>query len=148
MAHVASLLSHREHSSRGADIGHAAPRFDLGQRSSIEVRMFRPFLTVLAVLAISAGTAHAQSSPLGVLDPCRSAGDALPDLEKRKQRLERDVGGLVKKLNEIKDAAKGDARVAALQKTMRTSREALLDVAFRIECARAKAAPPLETMVK
>jgi esterase/lipase superfamily enzyme len=109
--------------------------------------MFRPFLALLAAMMFSAGAAQAQSGPLGV-ETCRNAGDALPDLEKRKRRLESDVGDVQRKLGAIKDAAKGDARVAALQKTMRTSQEALLDVAFRIECARAKAAQPLETIVR
>ena len=113
--------------------------------------MYRLFLTVLAALALSAHALQAQQpqqpNPLAIPAPCRTAADeALPELEKRKQRLEREVAQTQDKIAAIKDASREEAR-KALQTTLRGSQENLLKVVFQIECARAKAETSPEPVV-
>jgi esterase/lipase superfamily enzyme len=111
--------------------------------------MTGPFLVLLALLLVASADARAQSNVLPALAPCQGAGEALPDLEKRKQRLEQEVAEAQKKLSAAKDAPKDDARALALLKAVRTGQESLLDVALRIECARAKAEQqPGEVLIK
>ncbi len=102
--------------------------------------MYRSFLGLVAALALAAGAARAQQPhPFAVPEPCRAAAnEALPELLKRKQRLEREVAQAREKIAAIKDASKGEARKAA-ETTLRGSQEDLLKMVLQIECARAKA---------
>jgi esterase/lipase superfamily enzyme len=111
--------------------------------------MYRPVLALVAALALGAAAVRAQQVPsLEVPAPCRvGTNEALPELEKRKQRLEREVAQVREKASAIKDVPKGDARVSALEKTLRTNQEDLLKVVFQIACTRAKAQLAAEPVV-
>jgi esterase/lipase superfamily enzyme len=103
--------------------------------------MYRQFLVFVAGWALIVGAAQAQQlNPSAIPEPCRVASsEALPDLEKHKRRLEREIAKAQEKITAVKDAPKGDARVATLKKSLRGSQEGLLKVVFQIECAHAKA---------
>jgi esterase/lipase superfamily enzyme len=85
--------------------------------------MFARFLLFLGILTAAAGIGSSQ--PAGdyrLPDPCRAtAAEGLPALQKRKQRLERDI-------------ARSGARDKADAKTLTKSQEELLGVLFQIEC--------------
>jgi esterase/lipase superfamily enzyme len=91
--------------------------------------MYRLYPLLLAALTLGTGLAQAQSPPANsiVPDVCRSASqEALPALETRKQRLDRDIQRLE------------SAKKPAQDKALRTSQEELLQVTFQIECVRAQ----------
>ena len=93
--------------------------------------MFRLSLLLFAVLALGAALAQAQQqpNPLSIPEPCRvSTQKSLPELEKRRQRLESEVADG----NSIKSGKPAD------KKRLRASQEELLRVMFQIECARAQ----------
>jgi hypothetical protein len=102
--------------------------------------MYRLFLFLLAASALGASLVKAQQpNPFAIPEPSRVAStDALSELEKRRQRLERDVAQTQEKIAAVKDASKADARLVALVKAARSSQEDLLKVTFQIECARAR----------
>jgi esterase/lipase superfamily enzyme len=89
----------------------------------------------LGFIAAAASIANSQSPAVSNLpEPCRAGAPmALPKLEKRKERLEREI-------------AKSGKRDDAEAKTLSKSRQELLQVLFQIECAklrgRAAAVPP------
>jgi esterase/lipase superfamily enzyme len=84
--------------------------------------VFRRFLPLAVLLIAAAGVAAGQSPPdSGLPEPCPAAGvaESLPALEKRKQRLERQL------------------RRSFRAKTVRKRQEELLGVIFRIACLEA-----------
>jgi esterase/lipase superfamily enzyme len=98
--------------------------------------MYRLCLLLFAAFAFGAGAVHAQEpNQLSIPEPCRvTSTEGLPALEKRKQRLERNVASATK------TASKNNARAGAQEKTLRANREELLQVMFRIECVRTQLA--------
>jgi esterase/lipase superfamily enzyme len=98
--------------------------------------MLRSFRLVVGALILSAAPAQAQSFlEWAKPEACQQDGPAvaLPDLEKRRQALERDIARQAAAENPKRKDAKAEAGAA----TLRGSQEELLDVLMRIECVRA-----------
>ena len=109
-------------------------------------RMFDRLLLFFALLCLGATLAQAQPSPRRPMpEACQaSSADALPELEKRRQTLERDIARQtteVERVSKSKDGKAGgggaDARTKDLRESLRLRQEDLLEVLFRIECVRA-----------
>jgi len=103
-----------------------------------------PLFFIALVLGVT--PAWAQPSPRWPIpEACRmdSAG-ALPELEKRKLSLERDVARQsvavegISKRKDGKAGADADARAKGLRQNLREKQEELLEILFRIECVRAE----------
>ena len=113
--------------------------------------MFDRQLLFFGLLCLGATLAQAQPSPRRPMpEACQtSSAYALPELEKRRQTLERDISRQtteVERVSKIKDGKAGgsgaDARTKDLRENLRLRQEDLLEVLFRIECVRAAGEMP------
>ena len=110
-------------------------------------QMFGRLLLSLSALGVGTALAYAQPSPQRPLpEACQAASaEALPELEKRRQSLERDVArqtAAVERTSKDKEGRSGaDARAKELHQGLRARQEDLLEVLFRIECIRAQPEP-------
>jgi esterase/lipase superfamily enzyme len=99
--------------------------------------MLTRFLLALAALCLGASIASSQSRPtgdLGLPPPCRAkAAEDLPALEKRKERLERQIA---------QARAAKPAEEEAGAKELSKSQAALLDVLFQIQCQQMRQRTP------
>ena len=100
--------------------------------------MFARILLFLLLVTAFAGAGNTQSSPdLGLPEPCRTkAPEDLSALEKRKERLEREI-------------ARSGKQTDTSAKTLSKAQEDLLEAVFQIDCAKrrletaaAKPSPP------
>lgn len=112
--------------------------------------MFGRLPLFITALSLGVTPASGQTSPgWAIPEACRmdSAG-ALPELEKRRLSLERDVARqsvAVEGISKRKDGKAGvdaGARAEALRQSLRERQEELLEVLFRIECVRAGGLQP------
>ena len=104
--------------------------------------MFGRLLMLMSALGLGAVLAYAQPSPERPLpEACQAvSSEALPELETRRQNLEREVTrqtAAVERTSKDKDGRPGaDARAKELRQSLRARQEDLLEVLFRIECIR------------
>jgi esterase/lipase superfamily enzyme len=107
-------------------------------------QMFGRLVLLMSALGLCADLAHAQPSPERPLpEACQAASaETLPELETRRQNLERDVARqttAAERISKDKDGKPGtDARTKEFGQSLRTKQEDLLEVLFRIECIRAQ----------
>jgi len=112
--------------------------------------MFDRLLLCTSLLGLSITLAQAQPSPARPTpEACQvNSAESLPELEKRRQTLERDVAQqaiAVERVSKRKDGKAGvdaDARAKELGANLRSRQEDLLEVLFRIECVRAASSMP------
>jgi hypothetical protein len=112
--------------------------------------MFDRLLLFTSLLGLGITVAQAQPSPARPTpEVCQvNSAEALPELEKRRQTLERDVAQqamAVERISKRKDGKAGvdaDARAKELGANLRSRQEDLLEVLFRIECVRAAGGMP------
>jgi esterase/lipase superfamily enzyme len=108
-------------------------------------QMFDRLLLFASLLGLSITLAQAQPSPARPTpEACQaSSAEALPELEKRRQALERDIAQQITTVERISKRKDGQAGVDAgtrakeLRESLRSRQEDLLEVLFRIECVRA-----------
>jgi esterase/lipase superfamily enzyme len=124
------------------------------QDKAVGVQMLRRILLLIGSLGLSASLAQAQPPPARPIpEACRAdAADALPELEKRRQILEREVARQSKtvegsKTEDHSTQSEADARAKERRRALREKQEDLLEILFGIECARASdnSQPALET---
>jgi esterase/lipase superfamily enzyme len=106
--------------------------------------MFGRILFLISALCLGVTLARAQPAPTqAVPEACRvSSAETLPELETRRQTLEKDVARQVTAVERAQKRTDGQAGTDALRQNLRAKQEELLDVLYHIECIRPVGPPP------